>query len=108
MSDQSQLDVTTLLMAWGNGDEDALARLTALVHDELHRLAERYMRREHAGHTRDGPRPPFEVGRTDVTSISPCTVSPTRTGLSTCFFNSSRANPVPWIMLWQSSPSTRL
>ena len=38
-------------MAWGNGDEDALSRLTPLVYDELHRLAEGYMRREHPGHT---------------------------------------------------------
>ena len=38
-------------MAWGNGDQDALSRLMPLVYDELHRLAEGYMRREHAGHT---------------------------------------------------------
>jgi RNA polymerase sigma factor (TIGR02999 family) len=43
-------DVTGLLMAWRNGDEEALARLTPLVYDELHRLAERHMRRERAGH----------------------------------------------------------
>lgn len=51
MSGQSHQDVTDLLMAWGNGDENALSRLTPLVYDELHRLAEVYMRREHAGHT---------------------------------------------------------
>ena len=51
MSGQSHQDVTELLMAWGNGDQDALSRLTPLVYDELHRLAEGYMRREHAGHT---------------------------------------------------------
>ena len=51
MSGQSHQDVTALLMAWGNGDEDALSRLTPFVYDELHRLAEGYMRREHAGHT---------------------------------------------------------
>jgi RNA polymerase sigma-70 factor, ECF subfamily len=34
-----------------NGDDEALARLTPLVYDELHRLASRYLRREHAGHT---------------------------------------------------------
>jgi RNA polymerase sigma factor (TIGR02999 family) len=43
-------EVTALLMAWRGGDEDALARLTPIVYDELHRLAGRYMRREHAGH----------------------------------------------------------
>lgn len=51
MSRQSHPDVTALLMAWGKGDEDALSRLTPLVYDELHRLAEGYMRREHVGHT---------------------------------------------------------
>ena len=50
MSGQSHQDVTALLMAWGNGDEDALSRLMPLVYNELHRLAEGYMRREHAGH----------------------------------------------------------
>lgn len=44
-------DVTALLVAWRNGDESALARLTPIVYDELHRLAGRYMRREQAGHT---------------------------------------------------------
>ena len=38
------------------GDEEALRHLTPLVYDELHRLAERYMRGEHAG-TRFRPRP---------------------------------------------------
>jgi RNA polymerase sigma factor (TIGR02999 family) len=51
MSGQSHQDVTALLMAWGNGDADALSRLTPLVHGELHRLAEAYMGRERAGHT---------------------------------------------------------
>ena len=48
---QPRHDVTALLMAWGNGDEGALSRLTPFVYDELHRLAEGYMRREHVGHT---------------------------------------------------------
>src|SRR5262249_25059914 len=51
------------------------------------------------------PRLPFEVGRTEVISISPCTVSPTRAGASTLSLSSSIASPVAWIMLWQSSPS---
>lgn len=37
-------------MAWGRGDEGALAALTPLVHQELHRLAARYMVRERPGH----------------------------------------------------------
>jgi len=43
--------VTELLASWGAGDESALAQLTPLVHDELHRLARRQMRNERAGHT---------------------------------------------------------
>jgi len=44
-------EVTQLLLAWSNGDQEALARLTPLVDRELHRLAHYYMRRENAGHT---------------------------------------------------------
>jgi len=43
--------VTELLTSWCAGDESALAELTPLVHDELHRLARRQMRNERAGHT---------------------------------------------------------
>lgn len=43
--------VTELLVAWRAGDESALERLIPLVHDELHRLARRQMRRERDGHT---------------------------------------------------------
>lgn len=42
--------VTNLLVAWGRGDESALAQLMPLVHEELHRLARRQMRGERAGH----------------------------------------------------------
>jgi len=44
-------DVTALLLAWNNGDQDALNRLTPLVYQELQRLARRYMRSENPGHT---------------------------------------------------------
>ncbi len=50
-SGQSRPEVTALLMAWAGGDQDALSRLTPLVHAELHRLATAYMRRERDGHT---------------------------------------------------------
>lgn len=43
--------VTGLLLDWSNGDKAAYDKLVPLVHDELHRLARRYMRRERAGHT---------------------------------------------------------
>ena len=42
--------VTELLQAWSGGDRAALDRLTPLVYDELHRIAHRYMKREHSGH----------------------------------------------------------
>jgi len=46
----SSPQVTDLLISWSNGDETALAQLVPLVHDELHRLASRQMRREREGH----------------------------------------------------------
>ncbi len=51
MAHSSSPDTTRLLLAWRAGDQQALAQLTALVHDELRRLAARYMRRERADHT---------------------------------------------------------
>jgi RNA polymerase sigma factor (TIGR02999 family) len=39
-----------LLKAWSAGDQEALNKLLPLVHDELHRLARRYMRRERTDH----------------------------------------------------------
>jgi len=50
MSEPSTQEVTEMLVAWSNGDESALERLVPLVHDELHRLAHRYMNREDPGH----------------------------------------------------------
>ena len=47
----SPREITQLLVAWSNGDQAALERLTPLVHDELRRLARRYMGRERPGHT---------------------------------------------------------
>lgn len=44
-------DVTQLLQAWSDGDQDALDKLTPVVYEELHRLAHRYMARERPGHT---------------------------------------------------------
>src|SRR6266700_3142669 len=43
--------VSTLLRAWSDGDQGALARLTPIVYDELHCLAQRYMKRERPGHS---------------------------------------------------------
>lgn len=44
-------DVTQLLQAWRNGNQQALAQLTPLVYAELRRLAAQYLRRERSGHT---------------------------------------------------------
>ena len=47
----SSRDVTGLLRAWGGGDRRALDRLTPIVYEELRRLARRYLRDEHPGHS---------------------------------------------------------
>lgn len=44
-------EVTQLLLAWGEGDKEALARLVPLVQSELKQIARRYMRRERPDHT---------------------------------------------------------
>jgi len=44
-------DVTQLLVAWGNGDENARDQLMPLVYTELHRLAHRHIKKERPGHT---------------------------------------------------------
>jgi RNA polymerase sigma factor (TIGR02999 family) len=43
-------EITGLLLAWNEGDQEALDRLMPLVHDELHLLAHRYMAGERLGH----------------------------------------------------------
>lgn len=44
-------DITALLHRFQAGDQDARTRLIAAVHDELHVIAGRYMRREKGDHT---------------------------------------------------------
>jgi RNA polymerase sigma-70 factor, ECF subfamily len=44
-------DVSALLRAWTDGDERALARLTPIVYNELHRLAHHYLKGERPGHS---------------------------------------------------------
>jgi RNA polymerase sigma factor (TIGR02999 family) len=44
-------DVTDLLVAWREGDQDALAQLIPLVHEELRRIAHSYLAGERADHT---------------------------------------------------------
>ena len=43
--------VTRLLVAWGQGDKQALEQLTPLVYRELRRLAQWHMNGERPGHT---------------------------------------------------------
>ncbi len=43
--------ITILLHQWGNGDGDALGKLSPLVYQELHRIANNFMRRERKPHT---------------------------------------------------------
>ena len=50
MDESGAHELTELLLAWGNGDEDALARIAPLVHAELYRLAKRYMSKERPDH----------------------------------------------------------
>ena len=50
MDEPGAHELTELLLAWGNGDDEALAQIAPLVHAELYRLAKRYMSRERPDH----------------------------------------------------------
>ncbi len=43
-------NITQLLVAWNQGNQDALTHLIPLVHRELHRLAHHYLAGERQGH----------------------------------------------------------
>jgi RNA polymerase sigma factor (TIGR02999 family) len=51
MTGPASSEVTQLLHAWRGGDDLALEKLTPVVYQELHRMAQRYMAREREGHT---------------------------------------------------------
>ena len=51
MTKPSPHEVSQLLQAWSDGNEEALDKLVPLVYEELHRLARHYMSGERAGHT---------------------------------------------------------
>ena len=53
MSDNapSTAHITQLLIAWSDGNRDAIEDLLPLVYEELRRLASRYLRHEASGHT---------------------------------------------------------
>src|SRR5262245_26214483 len=43
-------NITEILLAWREGDESALEKLTPIVYAELHRVARRYMAQERSDH----------------------------------------------------------
>ena len=51
MTKPSPHEVTQLLQAWSDGNQEALDKLAPLVYEELHRLARHYMSGERLGHT---------------------------------------------------------
>lgn len=51
MQEAPDSDITGLLMAWGDGDRQALDHLMPVVHGRLRRLAASYLRRERRDHT---------------------------------------------------------
>ena len=51
MTTPSPQEVTRLLVAWSEGDEQALTALMPLVYEELRRLASRHLDSERASHT---------------------------------------------------------
>lgn len=51
MTTRSSEAITQLLEKWSNGDDKALNQLMPLVYDQLHRIAEGYLRRERREHT---------------------------------------------------------
>src|SRR5262245_6338088 len=44
-------EVSQLLRAWSDGDQDALDQLVPLVYEDLRQMAKRYMERQNPGHT---------------------------------------------------------
>ncbi len=50
MNDSPTPNITQLLVAWKQGDQDALAQVTPLVYCELHCLAHGYLAGERRGH----------------------------------------------------------
>lgn len=50
MTQSSDHEITTLLRAWGDGDQSAYEKLVPLIHSELHKRAGYLLRRERPGH----------------------------------------------------------
>jgi len=50
-TDLNSNEISRLLRSWSEGDQSAVQDLTAIVYEELRRLAHYYMQRERPGHT---------------------------------------------------------
>ena len=51
MTEEGPADISGLLVAWNNGDQEALSRLVPLVYPELRRMARGHLGRRPPGHT---------------------------------------------------------
>src|SRR5262245_7174228 len=51
MKNSASLQITELLLAWGDGNQAALEELMPLVYDELRKVAARHLRRQRPGHS---------------------------------------------------------
>jgi RNA polymerase sigma-70 factor (ECF subfamily) len=51
MAAEGSRDITGMLVAWGNGNEDALSGLMPLVYPELRRIARRHLARQFPDHS---------------------------------------------------------
>jgi RNA polymerase sigma factor (TIGR02999 family) len=51
MKQSAAQDITQLLLAWGDGDKQALDKLMPFVYEELRKLAGNYMRQQRSDHT---------------------------------------------------------
>jgi RNA polymerase sigma-70 factor (ECF subfamily) len=51
MAGEGSQDITGMLVAWGNGDEDALSGLMPMVYPELRRIARKHLGRRFPDHT---------------------------------------------------------
>src|SRR6266853_1066189 len=51
MTVEGPRDISGLIAAWGDGDEQALRSLMSAVYPELRRIARQHLGRRHAGHT---------------------------------------------------------
>jgi len=51
MTTERTQEVSALLVAWSNGDDEALKNLVPLIYPKLRRIARQYIRRQAPNHT---------------------------------------------------------